>query len=182
MTKTIYISGPITDLSTGQPREGWQQDFLDAESKLRGMGFQVINPVDIAREVDETWHRFWSTQGYKSDTRTDEMLKQGPTRGMYIMACLQKMNEEAIADGLHGVYVLGKKDYCNCCGVPLAMRHSKLSDGVMMELHMAKVLDIPIFAEFYDDNEIAINLEPMIAGKRLLDNGDFGKENWSERL
>ena len=52
MNKTVYISGSITDPATGQPRDGWQKDFLEAEAKLRAMGFYVINPVDIAREAD----------------------------------------------------------------------------------------------------------------------------------
>ncbi len=51
MNKTVYISGSITDHATGQPRDGWQKDFLEAEAKLRAMGFYVINPVDIARKV-----------------------------------------------------------------------------------------------------------------------------------
>jgi hypothetical protein len=87
MTKTIYISGPITDLSTGQPREGWQQDFLDAEEKLRRMGFNVINPVDIATGV--------------------ESVIMQPTRADYIMACLRRMNIKSKEGLLHGVYVIG---------------------------------------------------------------------------
>jgi hypothetical protein len=51
-----------------------------------------------------------------------------------------------------------------------------------MELHMARVLGTPVFAQFYDCNEIDLNLLPVKDGKRLLDNGDFGKENWSEKL
>lgn len=179
MQKTIYISGPITDLSTGQPREGWQQDFLDAETKLRRMGFQVINPVDIAREVDEEWQQQWSLPGNLSKWNgpiANAFLEHGPTRGTYITACLQRMNDEAMAGRLHGVYVIGSDHD------PLAKPRIYHSDGVLMELHMACILGIPIFAQFYDDCEIAQNLEVMITGKRLLDNGEFGKENWSGKL
>ena len=141
MTKTIYLSGPITDLTTGQPREGWQQDFLDAEAKLRRMGFNVINPVDIAREVEEEWRNQWTL-------RPDDMnrwngpianafLEHGPTRGTYIAACLQTMNDEAMAVRLHGVYVIGDD------------RTSILeSHGVRMEMLMADVLSLPIYAGF----------------------------------
>ncbi len=37
MQNTIYISGPITDPHTGQPREGWQEDF-DAVPDAVGAG------------------------------------------------------------------------------------------------------------------------------------------------
>ena len=181
--KTIYISGPITDLSTGQPREGWQQDFLDAETKLRRMGFNVINPVDIAREVEEEWRQQWSLPGNLGKWNgpiANAFLEHGPTRGTYITACLQRMNDEAIAGRIHGVYVIGLKKQNDCgCMVNSAIFHS---DGVQMELHMARVLGIPIFAQFCDDSEINLRLVPVKDGQRLLDNGDFGKENWSEKL
>jgi len=153
--KTIYISGPITDLTTGQPREGWQKDFLDAEQHLRNMGFNVLNPVDIAREV--------------------EMTDPRPTRSTYILACLHRMKVSYTYDHLHGVYVICS-DYH-----PLTEELIFRSDGVMMELHMAHVFGIPIFAQFYEDNEIDIHLLRVKDGKRLLDNGDFGRENWSEK-
>lgn len=167
MTKTIYISGPITDLSTGQPREDWQQDFLDAEAKLRKMGFAVLNPVDIAQEVEDAkriQHEFVPTP---IDSHGNPLP---PTRADYIMACLQRMKLNHTFGRLHGVYVIGP--VCAC----------QASNGVQMELHMARVLDIPIFAQFCDDCEIALNMQVMISGQRLQDNGDFGKENWSERI
>ena len=86
------------------------------------------------------------------------------------MACLQRMKLNHTYDRLHGVYVIGS--VCEC----------QASNGVQMEMHMACVLDIPVFAQFCDDNEIALNMQVMISGKRLLDNGDFGKENWSEKI
>lgn len=143
--KTIYISGPITDLTTGQPREGWQQDFLDAEAKLRQMGFSVINPVDIAREVDEEWQQQWSLPGNLSKWNgpiANAFLEHGPTRGTYITACLQRMNDEAIAGRLHGVYVIGSAKMCQA------------SHGVQMELLLAEVLDLPIYAECFDGGRV----------------------------
>ena len=53
MKKTVYISGSITDPQTNQPRDGWQKDFLEAEVKLMAMGFYVMNPVDIAKEIEK---------------------------------------------------------------------------------------------------------------------------------
>lgn len=128
--KTIYISGPITDLSTGQPREGWQQEFLDAEAKLRRMGFGVINPVDIAREVEEANRQYEYT----------------PSRADYIMACLQRMKLNYSFDRLHGVYVIG--DNIECYN----------SHGVQMELRMAEVLDVPIYAEYRVDCRVDHNI------------------------
>jgi len=127
--KTIYISGPITDLSTGLPRMDWQQDFVNAESKLSIMGFQAINPVDIAREV--------------------EYSITLPTRADYIVACLKKMNDEALADRLHGVYVIGSHF------------DVLVSHGVQMEIMMAEVLGLPIYAEHRDNLRIDRTLMPI---------------------
>lgn len=123
MNNTIYISGPISDPTTSQPRTGWQKEFLEAEAKLRQMGFSVMNPVDIAREVEETF-------------------RQEPTRADYILACLERMKMAQETGILHGVYLIGDIDAC------------KDSHGVQMELHLAEILGIPVFAEFLADNEI----------------------------
>jgi len=175
MTKTIYISGPITDQKTGQPREDWQKGFLDAEQKLRRMGFNVINPVDIAREVEEEWRQQWTQSNLSRWKGQLAAIGSQPTRGTYIVACLQRMNDEAMAGRLHGMYIIGAS------GDPYTKQRIRYSDGVMMELHMAMVLDIPIFSQFYDGNETDLNLLPVKYGKRLLDNGKFGIENWSEK-
>jgi len=123
MNNTIYISGPISDPTTSQPRTGWQKEFLEAEAKLRLMGFSVMNPVDIAREVEEAF-------------------RQEPTRADYILACLERMKMAQETGILHGVYLIGDIDAC------------KDSHGVQMELHLAEILGIPVFAEFRADNEI----------------------------
>lgn len=123
MNNTIYISGPISDPTTSQPRTGWQKEFLEAEAKLRRMGFSVMNPVDIAREVEEAF-------------------RQEPTRADYILACLERMKMAKETGILHGVYLIGDIDAC------------KDSHGVQMELHLAEILGIPVFAEFLADNEI----------------------------
>ena len=151
--KTIYISGPITDLTTGQPRDGWQQDFLDAEAKLRRMGFQVINPVDIAREVDEEWRKMWSLQGDMNKWNgpiANAFLKQGPTRADYIMACLQRMKMAHSVDRLHGVYVIGGGHW-----------EVMESHGVQMEMLMADILGLPIYAECHEDLLVDSTLVPM---------------------
>lgn len=123
MNNTIYISGPISDPTTSQPRTGWQKEFLETEAKLRRMGFSVMNPVDIAREVEEAF-------------------RQEPTRADYILACLERMKMAQETGILHGVYLIGDIDAC------------KDSHGVQMELHLAEILGIPVFAEFLADNEI----------------------------
>ena len=123
MNNTIYISGPISDPTTSQPRTGWQKEFLEAEAKLRRMGFSVMNPVDIAREVEEAF-------------------RQEPTRADYILACLERMKMAKETGMLHGVYLVGDIDAC------------KDSHGVQMELHLAEILGIPLFAEFRAGNEI----------------------------
>ena len=132
MTKTIYLSGPITDQTTGQPRESWQQDFLDAEAKLRRMGFLVINPMDIAREVVDAFR--WRFRFYGGPMNsTGEPLQ--PKRADYIMACLHRMQMAREADALHAVYVIGSD------------AEARQSIGVSMELHMATLLGVPIYGD-----------------------------------
>ena len=149
MAKTIYISGPITDLSTGLPRIGWQQEFIDAESKLRLMGFQAINPVDIAREVEYEYRRQGEYTPFPIAGQNCAGEQALPTRADYIMACLQKMNDEAKAGRLHGMYVIG--DYYDVL----------ISHGVQMEILMADVLNLPIYAKHRDDLRIDRSLMPM---------------------
>jgi len=136
MKKTIYISGPITDNRTGQPRDGWQKDFLDAEAKLREIGFLVMNPIDIAREVEDA--KMWK---HGSCGGACECSGR-PSRADYIMGCLERMKMGKEFDMLHGVYLIGDVNQCVA------------SHGVQMELHMAEILDIPVFAEFRSDSEI----------------------------
>lgn len=132
MKKTVYISGPISDPQTGQPRDGWQKDFLEAEAKLRGMGFNVINPIDIAQEVNDAFkwrfgHFGGPMNGFGEPCR--------PTRADYIMACLQRMKMAHEADCLHAVYVIGKDN------------EARQSIGVSIELQMATLLGIPIYGD-----------------------------------
>ena len=42
MKKTVYISGSITDPQSGKPRDGWQKNFLEAEARLREIGFNFL--------------------------------------------------------------------------------------------------------------------------------------------
>lgn len=177
--KTIYISGSISNPETNQPRKGWQKDFLDAEARLRRRGFLVINPVDIAKETEDEWREMWTLHGEAAKWNgpiADAMAKQRPTRATYITACLQTMNTEALAGRLDGLYVIGAE------GDPYAKQRIYHSDGVQMELHMARVLGLPVFAEFYDGNEIDLHLLPVKDGLRLLPTGDFGPEDWSEKI
>ena len=145
--KTIYISGPITDLTTGQPREGWQKDFLDAEAKLRRMGFTVINPVDIAREVDDA-NRWQYECTAHACTCNGEPTP--PSRADYIMACLQRMKLNHTFDRLHGVYIIGKDT-----------RVIVRSHGVQMEVLMAEVLGVPVYVESRGDERVSSTYFPM---------------------
>lgn len=141
--KTIYISGSITNNATGQPREGWQRDFLDAEARLRRMGFYVINPVDIAREVEDAlrW-RYYHVGGPCSCNGGPEK----PSRADYIMACLQRMKLNHTFGHLDAVYVIGDNVACY------------ESRGVQMELSLAEVLGIPIYAECRTDCRVDHNI------------------------
>ena len=145
--KTIYISGPITDQETGQPREGWQKDFLDAEQHLRRMGFAVINPVDIAREVEEANRWQYECTSHPCTCNGEPFP---PSRADYIMACLQRMKLNHTFDRLHGVYVIGK-----------SFRDVVLSHGVQMEVLMADILGLPIYAESRDGLRVNRSMLPI---------------------
>lgn len=140
--KTVYISGSITDIATGQPREGWQKDFLDAEARLRAMGFYVINPVDIAREVEESFA--WRWEYVPHPCTSDGSVR--PDRADYIMACLQRMKLNHTFGHLDGVYVIGDNVACY------------ESRGVQMELSLAEVLGVPIYAECRTDRRVDHNI------------------------
>ena len=139
--KTIYLSGPITDLTTGQPREGWRNDFLDAETKLLGMGFNVMNPVDIALEVDDAFN--WLPCPVNDGS-------EKPTRADYILTCLDRMKAACESDCLHGVYVIGSVHEALC------------SHGVRMELLLADILGVPIYAEGRKDRRVNTVLIPQV--------------------
>lgn len=143
MKKTIYLSGPISDPETNQPREGWQKEFLEAEARLRAMGFSVINPVDIAQEVDDAFKWRYKYCGGPCNGHGEPLR---PSRADYIMACLQRMQLNHEADMLHGVYVIGD------------IKADRISHGVGMEMHLAEVLGIPIYAEWCDGKRVNRNL------------------------
>ena len=174
MKKTIYISGPITDNATGQPRKYWQEEFVVAEKTLHALGYNVINPVDIAEQTEQEWRELWAAQSWNS--KTAMKMPELPTRATYVTACLEMMNTEALAGRLHGLWLLGN------CHDPRHKQYIYHSHGVQMEMHMAKMLGIPMFAAFYDRNEVDIHLLPIKDGLRLCERGVFGKENWSEKL
>ena len=132
MKKTVYISGSITDPQSGQPRDGWQKDFLEAEARLREIGFYVMNPVDIAKEVEDAFKWRFGQFGGPCNGLGEPC---NPTRTDYIMACLQHMKMAHDAGMLHGVYVIGKDTV------------AEHSIGVSMELHMATLLGIPIYGD-----------------------------------
>lgn len=152
--KTIYISGPISDPETGQPREGWQGDFLDAEQKLRRMGFSVVNPVDIAREVDSQRMYRWEYVPQPCDSKGNPLP---PSRADYIMACLERMKMNHTFGRLDGVYVIGVRDRC------------RASIGVNMEVELAFLLGVPVYAEYCYDQRVDIDFDEIPGGSRIED-------------
>ena len=162
MNKTVYISGSITDPATGKPRDGWQKDFLEAEAKLRAMGFYVINPVDIAREVDDAFK--WRFRFYGGPMNsTGEPLQ--PKRTDYIMACLQRMQMAREADMLHAVYVIGN------------IGKARLSHGVGMEMHMAELLNIPIYVDYIEGKRMAWKKDFFVPAPERSDITELLKED-----
>lgn len=174
MKKTIYISGSISDNRTGLPRKGWQKEFRAAEQLLGKMGYGTVSPIDIARQTEREWRDMWASQSWNSESAM--RMPELPTRATYVMACLEAMNTEALAGRLHGVWLLGgvRDDYAKS-----RLYHSH---GVQMELHMAVMLNLPVFAEFYGGCEVDLHLLPVRDGLKLCPGGEFGTEDWSEKL
>lgn len=88
--RTIYLSGPITDPQTNQPREGWEKPFNALENHLRQQGLDVINPVDFARHLD-------ILRGENAPKRT---------RADYLIADLQLMLTAATSGELAGILMM----------------------------------------------------------------------------
>lgn len=173
MKKTIYLSGSISDHQTSEPREGWQEAFLEAEEMLKRMGFGVLSPVDIAKQTEEKWREAWTLSGSNARWNgpiANAMAAKGPTRATYITSCLEAMNTEAMAGRLHGMLVIGGK------------QRLYQSHGVQMELHMAELLGLPVFYLYYQMCQVDLHLLRIMGGLRLTDGGEFGNEDWSGQL
>ncbi len=131
MRKTIYISGPISDNATGQPRPGWKPEFNEIEKRLLKNGFDVINPVRLSEALE-------AMRGTATLTRAD-----------YIMHCLDTMNRAHKAGMLHGVLVIGD-----------SIQAIVASCGVRMEMQLAAALGIPVFIETVNGLHVTADLKP----------------------
>ncbi len=153
MKNLIYISGPITDNKTGQPREGWQERFRAAEEKLRGMGFEVINPIDIAPKAEKYWNVLVETRQSMKLTACDYIP---PTpRWLYIERCIDELSNhcraislfsdplKAVANGrLLGLYVIGD------------IHDLPFSYGTMCEINFALAAGLPVWSEYFDGEQM----------------------------
>lgn len=63
----VYISGPITGI------ENWQDNFLAAEKELLELSgaFFVVNPVSIAKEIEELFFKLKKVPDYTDYMRKD---------------------------------------------------------------------------------------------------------------
>lgn len=172
--KTIYISGPITDPATGQPREGWQRDFQEAEEKLRDMGFEVINPIDMAGEADGAWRMLM--RGRNLVEIDEGNLHPVPTpRWFYLRVCiatlcqyltfgndakkaLQSIEETGTFERkpLAGIYVIGHPN------------DIQRSYDTMTEINFALSANLPVWSQFYHGYQInnllrQLTIKPTLA-------------------
>lgn len=138
--KTIYISGPITDPETGRPREGWQKDFLDAEQKLRRMGFHVINPIQLAKTAETMWKR--------SDVGNFE--KPCP-RWFYLNHCLRTLYEIKEKIEIFGNVLMPGPVTCRQIGLYVIGHPDDIrrSYGTMTEINFALSADMPVWSQYY---------------------------------
>ena len=51
MNKTIYIAGKVT----GEPQEPTAAKFKAAQLELEAKGFDVINPIELVNNPNESW-------------------------------------------------------------------------------------------------------------------------------
>ncbi len=61
MTKKVYISGAITDHSTGKTLPGYLDKFQRAEDLVRACGYEPINPTKLDHAGNQTWEQFMRT-------------------------------------------------------------------------------------------------------------------------
>lgn len=165
MTKTIYISGPITDNRTGLPREGWEKDFRDAEKTLRKMGVEVINPIRIAYAAESDWKE--TTEVVKR-TFSDANLTRWPQdapRWVYLKTCINRLSMELLSSVVDwpakltpliaGLYVIGHPD------------DIQQSFGTMTEINFALSANLPVWSQYYHGYQID-NLLRQITTKPTL--------------
>ena len=156
MKKLIYISGPITDNKTGQPREGWQKDFQGAEEKLRSMGFDILTPCSIAEKVELKLRFYFEIPTWKGV----EGNAPEPPRWFYLLSCLEAIQEPITIDwigsgreqlkmppleykskrphGLLGIYVIGD------------LADISVSYGTMCEINFALAAGLPVWSQYYN--------------------------------
>lgn len=143
MKPLIYISGPITDNKTGEPRDGWQEDFRKAEKMLRGMGFDVITPVEVAVDAEKQW---------QMERQHHPLLPAQPQRWFYIATCIDVLGGlcyksacgEAIPDDRKfvGLYVIGD------------MSDISMSYGTMCEINLAMAAGLPVWSQYYEGHQM----------------------------
>ncbi len=173
MNKTIYISGSITDPATGQPRDGWQKDFLEAEARLKDMGFEVINPVELAVKADGDWADYTAIVKARTGDHWP-MWPTKPPRWFYLARCLQRINGEFFT--LHvdinttpnhnlfaGIYVIGspeqiQRSYGTMCEINFVLSASlpvwsQYYHGYQMDNQLRQITDLPTLAEAARDND-----------------------------
>ena len=145
---TIYISGPITDPQTGEPRQGWQEAFNGMADHLQQQGLKTINPVTVAQRMNEAWA--------EKAAQPDRYVKL-PSRDDYLMMDLRLMKkayEDAVLAGV------------------LMLEGWEQSDGAQCEHHFARALGVPVFSQEhhgYQLNEYrAPYRETMAEGRHTL--------------
>ena len=165
MKNLIYISGPITDNKTGLPREGWQEDFRAAEEKLRGMGFEVITPIEISEA---------STMEWESDIKdekvgADPSAPLTPPRWFYLLGCIDVLGAELRTETLFplseddrlgvltGLYVIGD------------MADISMSYGTMCEINFAMAAGLPVWSQYYNGYQMTNMLMQKTDGPTLAE-------------
>ena len=172
MKNLIYISGPITDNKTGQPRDGWQEDFRAAEEKLRGMGFGVINPIEIAKDAESGWE--WEKRKFEvppsENIRYDlSRWPENTPRWFYLCECIERMKSRlmsrlVVLDGqigddvdILGLYVIGD------------MADISMSYGTMCEINFAMAAGLPVWSQYYHGYQMTNMLMQRIDGPTLAE-------------
>lgn len=153
MKKLFYISGPITDNATGQPREGWEKDFQDAKDELERMGFETISPVEMTEAIEEDFQKTRKCFDECADA------PQSVPRWFYIGQCLLSMcimtaatvfgKHEKVKNPLSGVYVIGN------------LSDIQQSYGTMCEINFALSADLPVFSQYHHGYQIDNLLRPV---------------------
>ena len=94
----IYISGGITNVPN------YEENFSRAERRLKEQGFEVVNPCEISKRLEETLKKSFNQEPTYKEYMIEDITELGRCDAIYMLnnwekskgACLEKHFAEVI--------------------------------------------------------------------------------------